>query len=164
MKFKKRKKTSRLRGSRTAGWGFRQKHKGHGNKGGRGMSGSGKRADQKKQKVLMMAKKKGFKNYFGGKGFTSRSNSKKKIKVLNVGDIEKNFEAGEINLQSYKILGGGEVTKKFVVRCKEVSKAAREKIEKAGGKVVLVGGGEGSEVGAGFSEKKKEIKESELNK
>ena len=31
MKLKKRKKTSRIRGSRTAGQGFRQKKKGHGN-------------------------------------------------------------------------------------------------------------------------------------
>jgi len=31
VKVHKRKKNTRLRGSRTAGWGFRQKHKGHGN-------------------------------------------------------------------------------------------------------------------------------------
>jgi len=39
----KRKKASRIRGARTCGWGFRQKHKGHGNKGGVGMAGTGKR-------------------------------------------------------------------------------------------------------------------------
>ena len=34
VKTHKRRKNSRIRGARTVGWGFRQKHKGHGNKGG----------------------------------------------------------------------------------------------------------------------------------
>ena len=38
----KRKKNTRIRGARTCGWGFRQKHKGHGNKGGVGLAGSGR--------------------------------------------------------------------------------------------------------------------------
>ena len=39
-----------------------------------------------------------------------------------------------------KILGGGEVTKKFSLKVNAVSASAREKIEKAGGSVELVAG------------------------
>jgi len=47
MKLKKRNKRSRIRGTRTCGWAMK-KHKGSGNRGGKGMSGTGKRADQRK--------------------------------------------------------------------------------------------------------------------
>ena len=47
MKFKK-KKLVKQRGSKTHGWGSKKKHRGAGNRGGKGNAGSGKRADQKK--------------------------------------------------------------------------------------------------------------------
>lgn len=134
MKLKKRKKTSRIRGARTCGWGFRQKHKGHGNKGGVGMSGSGKRADQKKQKVLIMAKGK----YFGKAGLTSRGSAKKKTKQINLEDIKANYSGDKIDLKDYKILGNGEGFKAEII-AKSASKSAIEKMEKEGGKIVLGG-------------------------
>jgi len=137
MKLKKRKKSSRLRGARTCGYGFRQKHKGHGNKGGVGMAGTGKRADHKKQKALMMAKKAGAKKgYFGRAGFTSMSTAKKVNKVLNLDDIKANYKEDKIDLKDYKILGKGEGFKAEIT-AKSASKSAIEKMEKAGGKVVL---------------------------
>ncbi|MFZ5955021.1 MAG: uL15 family ribosomal protein [Nanoarchaeota archaeon] len=135
MNLKKRKKTSRIRGSRTFGWGFRQRHRGKGCKGGKGMSGSGKRADQKKQFALNI----GEGNYFGKRGFTSRSTAKKKNYVINLSDIQRKFEGQkEINLKNYKILGNGEGLKVTIV-AKSASKVAIEKVEKAGGKIVLAG-------------------------
>jgi large subunit ribosomal protein L15 len=140
MKVKKRTKTSRLRGSRTAGWGFRQKHKGgHGNSGGKGFAGSGKRGDQKKQKMLMLAKEKFGKKavYFGKQGMTSRSTKKIKNKVINLDDILKNKKLEkEINLKDYKILGRGEGFKASII-AKSASKIAIEKMQKAGGKIML---------------------------
>ena len=56
VKTHKRAKNSRIRGARTVGWGFRQKHKGHGNKGGFGMAGTGKKADHKKQSAEQSVK------------------------------------------------------------------------------------------------------------
>jgi hypothetical protein len=41
---------------------------GHGNAGGFGMAGTGKRADHKKQKAEIIAKKAGAKSYFGKQG------------------------------------------------------------------------------------------------
>ena len=137
MKLKKRKKTSRLRGSRTAGWGFRQKHKGHGNRGGGGMAGSGKRADHKKQKALKLAKEAGAKKgYFGGGGFTSRRTAKKVNNVLNLTEVRKRFGEGKIELKEYKILGKGDGFKGEII-AGAASKTAIEKMEKVGGKIVL---------------------------
>ena len=71
--------------------------------------------------------------------------------VVNLDALEKHFKAGDTineaslrklglvngNFDGVKILGRGEVSKSFTVEVDEVSAAAREKIEKAGGKVVL---------------------------
>lgn len=131
MKLKKRKKSSRISG-RTHGHSAKL-HKGKGSKGGKGMAGSGKRADQKKTKVLKLGV------YFGKRGLTSKKTAKKKQKIINLEDIKNKFKEGEkeINLEDYKILGTGEVRKKFIIRCKAASASAREKIEKAGGKIII---------------------------
>lgn len=69
--------------------------------------------------------------------------------IINVGDLSEAFEDGiEINeivlreaglvkgrWDGVKILGNGELTKKFTVNVNKVSASAREKIEKAGGSV-----------------------------
>jgi len=137
MKTKKRTKTSRIRGARTCGYGFRQKHKGHGNSGGQGMAGSGKRADHKKQKALMIANKAGVKEYFGKKGFTSRRVGKKKEKKINLRDIKEKYgDKKEIDLKGYKILGNGEGFK-AVIKALSASKGAIEKMKERGGEIVI---------------------------
>jgi large subunit ribosomal protein L15 len=133
VKVHKRKKTSRLRGSKTGGWGFRQKHKGHGNKGGVGMAGSGKRADHKKQKAKEMDKKK---TYFGKQGLTSRSTKKKKELKINLRDIQANHAGSDIDLSKYTILGTGEGFK-AKIKAKHASKGAIEKMKAAGGEIIL---------------------------
>ncbi len=139
MKTKKRNKKSRIRGERTCGFGFRQKKKGHGNKGGHGMAGSGKRADHKKQKALDIAKKAGAKDYFGKKGFTSRKTEKKKEDKINLKDIVVKFKnKKEIDLAGYKILGEGEGFK-GIVKASSASKNAIEKMKKKGGEIIIVG-------------------------
>ena len=136
MKLKKRSKRSRLRGAVTCGYGFRQQHKGHGNKGGFGMSGTGKRASQKQQKALIMAKEAGFKTYFGKQGMTSASTVRKKSFQLNLGDIKKNFKGTKIDLKKYKILAKGEGFKAEIL-ARAASKSAIQKMEKAGGKIII---------------------------
>ena len=76
MKIKKRKKSSRMHGKKmgTHGWGARKKHKKSGHKGGKGMSGSGKRADHKKSLVIKLYGHK----YFGKQGITSKGTKKDK--------------------------------------------------------------------------------------
>ena len=135
MKIHKRKKSSRIRGSRTAGWGFRQKHKGHGNKGGFGMAGTGKKADHKKQKALESDKRG---KYFGKQGATSRKTKRKKYEKINLCDIKDNLLGKKIDLSKHKILGKGEGFKAEII-ARGATKSAIEKMEKAGGKIILKG-------------------------
>ncbi len=144
MRLKKRKKSNRMRGSRTHGWAMK-KHKGSGNRGGKGMAGTGKRADQKKSYVIRYHYP-----YFGKQGFTSRGTAQRKTKEINVGYIEsclhgfiaegrgKKTSAGiELDLQDYMLLGKGEVHQKFIITALKASASAIQKVEKAGGKVIL---------------------------
>ncbi len=81
MKVKKRKKVSRMRGRGmgTHGRGARKKGKGKGHKGGKGMAGSGKRADHKKTLITKLYGKR----YFGKQGITSKRTKKKKENKIN---------------------------------------------------------------------------------
>ena len=132
----KRRKNSRQRGSKTHGWGSMKKHRGAGNRGGRGMAGSGKRADQKKTLII---NKYGLKNYFGKHGFKRPQKTKRLIKIINVGDL--NFENVEVNLKEIgysKLLAKGSINKKYKIKVESCSKKAKDKIEKAGGQVEII--------------------------
>jgi len=86
--------------------------------------------------------KRGFKNPFPVK-----------TAAINVGVLEEQFEAGENvdeaslrvlglvkgQIERIKILGDGELTKKLTVTAHVFSKSAVSKIEKAGGKAVVLG-------------------------
>jgi len=125
----------------THGRGARKKGKGTGHRGGKGMSGSGKRADQKKTLVTKLYGH----GYFGKQGITSKGTKRDKRNRINLQQIELNLEKyggksgdkWEINLNSYKILGTGEVKNKLVIKAKEASKSAIEKVKKAGGEIIL---------------------------
>ena len=139
MKLKKTKKAKKQRGNTRHGWGARKKHKGRGHRGGTGMAGTGKRADHKK---TLITAKYGNK-YFGKKGITSKSTGKKRIKKINLRDIERNpgkfvEKNGWLDLADYKILGEGELSKKIKIRALDISKKAKKIIEKAGGEVEVL--------------------------
>lgn len=84
-------------------------------------------------------------------GFNNK-NFEKVFTVVNVGDLEV-FDAGAtVNLAAvlakgvtskekhsdlFKVLGNGEITKAVTVEVDAITPSAREKIERAGGKVVL---------------------------
>ncbi|MEK6945743.1 MAG: uL15m family ribosomal protein [Nanoarchaeota archaeon] len=145
MKTKKRKKSSRMhgRGMGSHGRGFRKKGKGKGHRGGKGMAGTGKRADQKKTLVQKLYGH----EYFGKQGITSRGTRRDKRKKINLRDISNNLhkygkksgDKWELDLNEYKILGEGEVTHKLVIKAKEASQSAIEKVENAGGSIILSG-------------------------
>jgi large subunit ribosomal protein L15 len=86
--------------------------------------------------------KKGFKNIF-----------RKEIFAVNLSDIDERFEAGTVTITELKavglvprrcpqvkVLGNGEVTKKFVVKADAFSATAKEKIEKKGGRAESANG------------------------
>ena len=138
----KRKKSNRMRAQTTHGWGAKKKHRGSGNRGGVGMAGTGKRADQKKISIL----KNHGNAYFGKKGFSSL---KKKLKIINLFYLENHAEILSINKEKDiftidltklgidKILGSGNITKRMNLICNFASKNAISKIEAKGGKVIL---------------------------
>ncbi|MCK5673107.1 MAG: 50S ribosomal protein L15, partial [Spirochaetales bacterium] len=77
--------------------------------------------------------------------------------VINVSKLEEKFKDGDVvNEDSLrekgllkgkkslvKILGDGEITIKLDVQVKKIAKSAKEKIEKAGGKVLVKEGSDG---------------------
>jgi len=131
MKLKKTKKMRKMRGSRLHGHA-EKKHKGSGNRGGKGMAGTGKRADHRKTWVIRYKYP-----YFGKKGFTSKKTQKKKQNIINLNQIQNNYKPGELDLSKYKILASGEIKNKFIIKAESASKSAISKIEKAGGKILL---------------------------
>lgn len=137
MVLNKRKKNTRMRGSCTHGYGAMKKHRGAGSRGGRGMAGTGKRADQKKPSIL----KKYGSSYFGKKGF--KNPRKIKLKFLNLEYIDKKLGKKEggffiFDASKYdKILSKGNLTKKVKIKCKSFSKSAINKIKGAGGEAII---------------------------
>jgi len=91
--------------------------------------------------IIRKLPKRGFKNPF-----------KVEYVVVNVKDLQKKFSANDVvdisalrekglvrsKTKPVKILGDGEISIPLLVRVHAVSRSAREKIEKAGGKVELI--------------------------
>lgn len=136
-------KTQKMRGSRTHGYGNTQKHRGAGSRGGRGMAGS------KKQRWMKVSKE--MPGYFGGKGFKRPQSTSTKNKIINVGLLDQKAErlvsdskaekkggAYHIDLTKLgfdRLLGSGVVTKKLKITVGVCTQSAREKIEAVGGSV-----------------------------
>jgi len=136
----KRSVRSRIRGRGGGGYGARKKHRGKGSTGGKGMSGTGKKAGQLRTYVL-----KYFPNYFGKRGFHSKIRN---LDIINLKDIQlrkdeflkagiakKTAEGIEINLQGYKVLSEGELKDKFLIKAGAFSKKASEKIVILGSRI-----------------------------
>lgn len=142
----KRKKNVRQRGSKTHGWGAMKKHRGAGNRGGRGMAGTGKRADTRKPSFWKEP-------YFGKRGFHNPNPKLKSVNVITIKDIEdridcwkkKGFIKEENNmliielskLGFTKLLSNGNITKKLKIIVPYASKRAVEKVQKSGGEVII---------------------------
>jgi len=142
MARKNRKIRKRL-GSRTCGYGCAKKHRGGGSRGGRGNAGSG-RHKQKGYSILGKS--------FGKIGFHRPSPLVKKIRPINLSDINHRIEGwaqegkakkttggysidmGDLGYD--KVLGSGKLTHKIEVKASYFSESAKKKIAEAGGKVI----------------------------
>jgi large subunit ribosomal protein L15 len=120
---------------------------GRGNFSGRGMNGYGSRSGSKSRPwmeggtmpIYRRLPKRGFKNIF-----------RKEVQIVNLDDLnlinvdiitlEELYKAGRVNSMDkpVKVLGNGEIKGKKTVVANAFSTSAKEKIEKAGGKVELV--------------------------
>lgn len=142
----RRKKVTKYRGSKTHGCGSMKKRRGAGNRGGRGLAGSGKRAGHKVQKIW----KKFGKDYLGKREF--KAPNKIEVKGINLKDIElklnyflekgfakKGKDLIEVDLGKAgynKLLGSGKINTKVKIKVKLCSKKAKEKLAKMGGEIV----------------------------
>ena len=142
----KRKKFSRMRASHTHCGGANKKRRASGHRGGFGMAGSGKRADQKKPTILKLYGN----EYFGKFGFKRPQKVIIKTKAINISKIDENLDYYisknlitkekdhyVVNLKKLgydKIIGAGVINNKYKVLGR-ISKKAREKIEKLGGMI-----------------------------
>ncbi len=119
---------------KTAGKG----HKGQKARAGRGMNPGFEGGQMPLQRRLP---KRGFNNIFA-----------KEIAIVNLSALEEAFENGAVidteallssglvkkELDGIKVLGHGELTKKFTVKANAFSKSAKEKIEAAGGTAEVI--------------------------
>ena len=118
---------------------------------GRGTKGQKARAGRKLKPAIRELIKR-YPKLRGHKFKSKIKNQKSKIVIVNLDTLEKKFSSGErVNpqvllekkliskikgrLPKVKILGRGKITKKVIVENCLVSKQAKEKIEKAGGKI-----------------------------
>jgi large subunit ribosomal protein L15 len=144
MAVHKQKKNIRQRAKTTHGWGSMKKHRGAGHRGGRGLSGSGKRSDQRKTSLWKDKK------YFGKYGFTSKSRMPDMVPI-NIKTLEDRAEAlvkkGLVKFENgayvldladlgyNKLLSAGNATKKLIITTAYATEKAVEKVKKAGGDV-----------------------------
>ena len=134
----KERKTRKMRGSRTHGYGRIGQHRDAGSRGHRKVG---------RHKHLWSYVTAHEPNYFGKHGFTSPRSLKNKEKVINLAKLDEistlsnEKEKGKIhvnltNLGYTKLLGTGKITKPLTVTVPACSKTAEVKIKKAGGKVL----------------------------
>lgn len=147
---RRRKKSTRFRGSRSHKRGFKKKARGSGHRGGFGMAGTGKRGDQKKTMVLNLYGN----DYFGKDQTLRRGKVLPRPKEINLDTILKNIDSFvkqgkakdakgsyEIDLFGYKILANGDVKTKLFIRASSASASAIEKVKRAGGEIFLLKAG-----------------------
>jgi large subunit ribosomal protein L15 len=129
----KERKTRKMRGSRTHGYGRIGQHRDAGSKGQRKVG---------RHKHLWSYVVTHEPDYFGKRGFTSRQSLKRKENTINIAQLsELTAEKGtaHIDLTSMgytKLLGTGKIDKPLTITVAACSKTASEKVEKAGGKIL----------------------------
>mgnify|MGYP001593550342 CR=1 FL=1 len=133
-----KKKNKGFRGYKSHGWGSKKKHRGKGSRGGKGMAGTGKRADTKKPTIINLYGN----DYFGKRGFVVPAS--KPYTAINLRDlnvlITKHSIKGEINLKDYgygKLLATGELHTALKIIVERASKQTIEKVKNAGGSLVV---------------------------
>ncbi|MGZ4919698.1 MAG: uL15m family ribosomal protein [Halobacteriota archaeon] len=131
-------KTKKFRGSRTCGGGTHKNRRGAGNRGGRGHAGGCKHHFVKELKLG---------RGYGAYGFKRPEKVIQSVPVIDVGVLDEMAETlvqqktarlrtGKyyITLDTYKVLGAGQVNKPLIVTASSFSERAVEKLEAAGGK------------------------------
>ena len=144
--MRRRKKSRKLRGrTRTMGWGRIGQHRKSGSRGGFGLVGFHK---HKWSWTIKYAP-----HWFGKHGFTQPPTIVAEINAINVGELdeiardmlrqgiaqkENNKIVIDVSVLGFnKVLGKGKITLPLKVITPAITERAREKIEAAGGEVVI---------------------------
>jgi large subunit ribosomal protein L15 len=148
---KHKKKVTKMRGSRTHGYGAGKKHRGAGHRGGRGNAGWGGKYKDTKQPSLI----KQVHLHYMPKKYRKpmRPPIRTEYEPINIeyleyyydklkesGFIKEENDYSVINLKDLgfnKLLSRGEPKRKWKIITKFVSEKAKEKIENAGGEVII---------------------------
>jgi len=118
---------------------------------GRGIKGQKSRAGRKLAPVIRDLIKK-YPKLRGYRWKSNIKNQKSKVAILNLETLEKKFSSGDKitpeilfenklihkikkRMPEVKILGKGKITKNLIIENCKISKGAKAKIEKAGGKI-----------------------------
>ncbi len=135
----KLRKTRKMRGSRTVGYGRVGQHRDQGSKGYR-KSGRHKAGWSWVQMYDP--------DYFGKDGFTSPKSLRQKVNVINVGKLDEIAEKVSVEKEKgerfvdldylgfTKLLGAGKITRSLTVKVASCSKSAAEKMKEAGGRIL----------------------------
>jgi len=129
----KERKTRKMRGSRTHGYGRIGQHRDAGSKGHRKVG---------RHKHLWSYVVTHEPDYFGKKGFTSPQSIKRKERTINITQLSGlPVENGTVhinltNMGYTKLLGTGKIDKPLTITVSACSKIAAEKIKKAGGEIL----------------------------
>ena len=114
---------------------------GRGKKGGRGAGLRGGRGNAGLIKHKWMHMVKYMPDHFGRHGFKRPQSITRKIKTINVGQLEDKFPGkNDIDLEKEgysKLLGGGKLNKKIKVKVNSASEKALEKVKEKGGEIIL---------------------------
>jgi large subunit ribosomal protein L15 len=117
----------KFRGSRTHGGGTHKNRRGAGSRGGRGNAGGCKHHFQREMMRGRAMGKHGFYKH-----------NAKEVDIVNVGELDSMAgEDGRVDLGKMKVLGRGKLARPVSVSAASFSAVAREKIEEAGGEVVV---------------------------
>jgi large subunit ribosomal protein L15 len=147
----RKRKIRKKRGSRTCGGGSHKKSRNAGSRGGRGMGGT------HKGKWTWIIKHDP--DHFGRRGFLPPAAVREEVATVNIGEIDSTLESllqtgvaekkgkavrvDVTKMGAKKVLGRGKVTRPMEVKAFQFSGGAIEKIEKAGGKAIVLGAGSG---------------------
>ncbi len=136
----KLRKTRKMRGSRTVGYGRVGQHRDQGSKGYR-KSGRHKAGWSWVQRYDP--------DYFGKDGFTSPKSLRQKVNVINVGKLDEIAEKVSVEKEKgerfvdldylgfTKLLGTGKITRSLTVKVASCSESAAEKVKEAGGQILM---------------------------
>lgn len=140
MVVRKEKKSRKMRGHRTMGWGSKGQHRDRGAQGGRQIG-------MHKEKWSWLVKY--GKGWYGKHGFVNPTS--KRVAVITLRELNEKLAKGEIvpkeengrkiiDLTEYgydKLLGSGKIVGNYVIKVNAATQKAVEKVKLIGGEIIL---------------------------